>query len=107
MHPWMLNVRDTVKLQHDRLPRLGLGHNTDKVIGGPLRVGIAGGRFQQGMMATWIDRWTKLQRAVFGLRRATSAGESIAVFSNHFHRLGAEAVSAVSKAYRLRNLDLL
>ena len=98
-------VRDAVKLQYDGLSFAGLGQDALEMLEGPIRVGIAGGGDQQGMMFTRVERGADLQFAVLGFRGQAAARKPVASVSQDTKCFGPEIVAAVGETHRARHAD--
>src|SRR5436190_22643883 len=100
--PWVGAVWDAVELQDDGLSLSGLGQDALEMLESPIRVGVAGGRNQQGMMFVRVKRRTHLQFAVLDFRGQTAPCKPEAGVAQDAKCFGPETVTAVGETHRTR-----
>src|SRR5437870_1604568 len=102
----MGNIRRAVKLEHDGLPIGGPRDDLLEVLERPIRVSVAGGRNEQGVMMFGIVSRAKLQRAIVSLRLFAAPRELVTQFDQPVHSFWSKSVPAIGEADWLRHFRL-
>ena len=104
VNPRVGDVRHAVKLQHDDLSVGRAGHHALEMFQRPVRVGIAGGGNQQGMMTSGIVGRANVECAVARLRLLTATGELVTKSGQLLQSFRTEGVAAICEAPWARHL---
>ena len=94
----MGEIRDPVKLQDDNLAVMRAGHHLLEVLRRPVRIGVAGGRNQQRMVARGVVRRADLHLTVRYLGLHSAPRELVSMLFQNADGLRAKVVAGPGEA---------